>query len=335
MDTTGPSEAATALPAYGDVVEAAKRLRGVAVRTPLLEAAWLNAELGCRVLVKAEVLQRTGSFKFRGAYNRIAQLSASEKQVGVIAFSSGNHAQGVAAAAQLAGTPATVVMPATAPKIKIDRCRAYGAKVILHDGDRDSMVARTAALAKEHGFTLVRPFDDPWVIAGQGTAGLEIAEQVALLGPPPDAILIPCGGGGLTAGISLALGARLPEVPVYTVEPVGFEDTARSLAAGKRLSNEPGPATICDALLVPRPGELTFALNRKSVKKGLAVSDDAVRRAMTVLFAHFKIVVEPSGSVGLAALLSDVFHGRGKTVVVVATGGNVEPATFSEAIQAG
>ena len=335
MDAADPSETATTIPGYGDVVEAAKRLRGVAVRTPLLEASSLNDEIGARVLVKAEVLQRTGSFKFRGAYNRISQLPADEPKRGVIAFSSGNHAQGVAAASRLAERPATVVMPATAPAIKVGRCRAYGAEVVLHEGDRDSMEARTAALAEEQNLTLVRPFDDPMVIAGQGSVGLEIAEQVALLGPPPDAILIPCGGGGLTAGISLALGARLPAVPIYTVEPVGFEDTARSLAAGERLGNEPGPATICDALLVPRPGKLTFAVNRNSVKAGLAVSDDAVRRAMSALFAHLKIVVEPSGAAGLAALMSDVFDGHGKTVVVVATGGNVEPATFSEAISAG
>lgn len=319
-------------PSYADITVAAQRLRGVAVRTPLLEAPSLNAELGGRILVKAEVLQRTGSFKFRGAYNRISQLSPDEKRRGVIAFSSGNHAQGVSDAAQMMGTPATVVMPNTTPDIKVARCRGYGAEVVLHEGDRASMEARTLALAEESGRTLVRPFDDEMVIAGQGTVGAEIADQVALLGPPPEAVLVPCGGGGLSAGIALALEARLPTSRLYTVEPEGFDDTARSLAGGERVANAPGPKSICDALLVPQPGELTFAINRHRVAGGLVVSDANVRRAMAALFGHFKIVVEPGGAVGLAAVLSGTFDCRGKTVVVVATGGNVDPRVFAEAL---
>lgn len=330
------SEAAARVrtPSYADIAAAGQRLRGVAVRTPLLEAPSFNAEIGGRILIKAEVLQRTGSFKFRGAYNRISQLSPDEKQHGVIAFSSGNHAQGVAAAAQLMETTAAVVMPASTPDVKVARCRAYGAEVILHEGDRASMEARTLALAEERGLTLVPPFDDGMVIAGQGTVGAEIADQVTLLGPPPDAVLVPCGGGGLTAGIALALEARLPASRLYTVEPQGFDDTARSLKAGERLENAPGAQSICDALLVPKPGEQTFAINRRRVAEGLTVSDAAVLQAMAALFGHFKIVAEPGGAVGLAALLSGAFDGRGKTVVVVATGGNVDPQVFSEALRA-
>ena len=322
-------------PSYADIVAAGQRLRGVAVRTHLLEAPSLNAEIGGRILIKAEVLQRTGSFKFRGAYNRISQLTPEEKRRGVVAFSSGNHAQGVSAAAEIIETPATVVMPASAPGIKVARCRGYGAEVVLHDGDRASMEARTLALAEEHGLTLVRPFEDDLVIAGQGTVGTEIADQVALLGPPPDAVLVPCGGGGLTAGIALALEARLPTSQLYTVEPDQFDDTARSLKAGERLAIAPGGRSICDALLVPRPGERTFAINRRRVAGGLTVSDTAVRQAMAALFGHFKIVVEPGGAVGLAALLSGVFDCGGKTVVVVATGGNVDPQVFAGALHAG
>ena len=283
-------------PSYADIVAAGQRLRGVAVRTPLLEARSLNAELGGRILVKAEVLQRTGSFKFRGAYNRISQLSPDEIRRGVVAFSSGNHAQGVSAAAQMMEIPATVVMPDSTPDIKVARCRGYGAEVVLHQGDRASMEARTLALAEERGLTLVPPFEDGMVIAGQGTVGAEIADQVALLGPAPDAVLVPCGGGGLTAGIALALEARLPASPIYTVEPQGFDDTARSLEAGERLANAPGTQSICDALLVPQPGEQTFAINRRRVAEGLTVSDAAVLKAMAALFGHFKIVAEPLGN---------------------------------------
>lgn len=331
---TGEAAIAAQIPSYADIVAAGQRLRGVAVRTPLLETPSFNAELGGRILVKAEVLQRTGSFKFRGAYNRISRLSPDEKRCGVIAFSSGNHAQGVSAAAHLTETPATVVMPETTPDIKVARCRSYGAEVVLHDGDRASMEARTLALAEERGLTLVRPFEDEMVIAGQGTVGAEIADQVALLGPPPDAVLVPCGGGGLTAGIALALEARLPASRLYTVEPQGFDDTARSLKAGERLANAPGSQSICDALLVPQPGEQTFSINRHRVTEGLTVSDAAVRQAMAALFGHFKIVVEPGGAVGLAALLSGAFDSRGKTVVVVATGGNVDSQVFGEALRA-
>ena len=335
MTDTGALGAAPAPPAYADIEAAAGRLKGVAVRTPLLSAPTLDALAGARIFVKAEPLQRTGSFKFRGAYNCLSRLSEEQRRRGVICFSSGNHAQGVSAAAQLLGVRATVVMPAQAPHIKVERCRGYGADVVLHDGDRASMVARAEALAAAGGLALVRPFDDPAVIAGQGTVGLELAAQLAERGAHADAVLVPCGGGGLTAGIAIALERDFPGVPIHTVEPAGFDDTARSLAAGERLANAPGAASICDALLVPQPGALTFPVNLRLGARGLVVTDAAVREAMAAAFAHLKIVVEPGGAVALAAVLSDVLDCRGKTVAVIASGGNVEPAVFAEALSSG
>lgn len=321
-------------PAYADIEAAAERLHGVAVRTPLLSASALDELAGARVFVKAEPLQRTGSFKFRGAYNCLSCLREDERRRGVVCFSSGNHAQGVSAAAQLLGAPATVVMPATAPPVKAERCRGYGAAVILHDGDRASMVARAEKLAADDGLALVRPFDDPAVISGQGTVGLELAAQLGGRGAHPDAVLVPCGGGGLTAGIAIVLERELPGVPIHTVEPEGFDDTARSLAAGERLAVVPGATSICDALLVPQPGAVTFPINHRLAARGLSVTDATVRRAMAAAFTHLKIVVEPGGAVALAAVLSGALDLRGKTVAVIASGGNVEPRMFAEAFTA-
>lgn len=331
MDGT---DAFPAPPVYADIEAAAARLRGVAVPTPLLAAPTLDEIAGAHIFVKAEVLQRTGSFKFRGAYNCISQLSEEQRRRGVVCYSSGNHAQGVSAAARLLGAPATVVMPVAAPAIKVERCRGYGAEVILQEGDREAMVARAEQVAADWGLALVRPYDDPAVIAGQGTTGLELAAQLAERGVRPDAILIPCGGGGLTAGIAIALERDLPGAAIHTVEPDGFDDTARSLAAGKRLANEPGATTICDALLPPEPGVLTFPINDRLAVSGLSVTDEAVQQAMAAAFAHLKIVVEPGGAVALAAVLSGVFPCRGETVAVIATGGNVEPAAFAAALKA-
>ncbi len=319
-------------PTYDDIVDAAACLRGVAVRTPLLEAALLNERAGARVFVKAEMLQKTGSFKLRGAWNRIGRLADSQKKNGVLCFSSGNHAQAVASSARLAGTTATVLMPATAPALKVARCRAFGATVILHDGDRYSMVARANDIAEAEGRILVPPFDDPLVIAGQGTVGLEIAEDLAAADIVPDAVLVPCGGGGLMAGTAIAIKERFPDADLYGVEPVGFDDTVRSLAAGSPVANEPGARTICDALMVPEPGAITFAVNRALLTGALAVDDDAVRGAMAAAFEHLKIVTEPGGAVALAALLSGAIDLRGKTVAVVASGGNVDPSIFAAAI---
>jgi threonine dehydratase len=317
------------LPELADVEAAALRLRGVVRRTPLLESDALNELVGGRLLCKAECLQRTGSFKLRGAYNTISQLEGQP----VVAWSSGNHAQGVAAAARLLGVPATIVMPADAPAIKIANTRALGAKIRLYDRQREVREEIGAEIAQRTGAAVVRPYDDPRIIAGQGTAGLEAAAQLRAQGTAVDAALLPCGGGGLIAGCSIALAAAFPEAAIYAVEPQGFDDTARSLAAGERVANAPGGQSFCDALLAPMPGELTFALHRRYLAGGLAVSDAEVRRAMAAAFSHLKVVVEPGGAVALAAVLSGCFDARGRTVLVVLSGGNVDAGLFAEVLR--
>jgi threonine dehydratase len=319
-------------PGIEDIRAAARRLDGHAVVTPLLESPLLNARLGGRLLVKAETLQRTGSFKFRGAYNTLAQLDAAQRRGGVVAYSSGNHAQGVAAAAQLLGMPAVIVMPADAPAIKVANTRGYGAEVVLYDRYRESREEIGGRIAGERGAALVPPFDDPRVIAGQGTAGLEIAAQARALGARLDAVIIPCSGGGLVAGCAVALAAECPDVAVYAAEPAGFDDTRRSLAAGERVANDPGAHSICDALLVALPGELTFPINRRLLAGGLAVGDDEVLGAMATAFADLKLVVEPGGAAALAAVLSGKIDVKQRTVAVIASGGNVDAATFAHAL---
>jgi threonine dehydratase len=319
-------------PTFADVEAAAARLAGRAVVTPLLEFPVLDDEVGGRVLIKPEVLQRTGSFKFRGAYNKISQLPETKRPAGVVAYSSGNHAQGVAAAARLLGVPATIVMPADAPAIKIENTRGHGAEVLLYDRYREAREEVAARLVAERGATLVRPYDDPDIIAGQGTCGLEIARQAAALGRRLDTLLVCCGGGGLTAGLALAMTELSPGTAIYTVEPAGFDDTARSLAAGRRVSNDAGASSICDALLAPTPGELTFAINRDRVAGGLAVTEDETRAAMAYAFRHLKLVVEPGGAVALAALLAGKIETRGKTSALTLSGGNVDPDFFATVI---
>jgi threonine dehydratase len=319
----GPS-----LPAFADVEAAAERLAGWAVRTPLLNAPALDARVGGRILLKAETLQRTGSFKFRGAFNRIGQIPEANRPAGMVSYSSGNHAQGAAAAAALLRVPATIVMPADAPAIKLANTRGYGAEVVLYDRMTEVREEIGAELAARRGATIVRPYDDPGIIAGQGTCGLEIARQAAALDARLDALLVCCGGGGLTAGCALALAELSPETAVYTVEPEGFDDTARSLAGGARVSNDPAARSFCDALLMPTPGELTFAINRRLLAGGLAVSDAEVAAAMVYAFKTLKLVVEPSGAVALAALLAGRFDARGKTVALTLSGGNVDPEAY-------
>ena len=323
------------LPTFADVQAAAGRLRGRAVVTPLLESPLLNEELGVRVLVKAEALQRTGSFKFRGAYNHISRLAEAGRCRGVVAYSTGNHAQGVAAAARLAATPALIVMPADAPEVKLNNTRAWGAEVVFYDRDRDSREEIAGQIADERGLALVPPFDHPWTIAGQGSVGLELAEQAAALGAELDAVLVPCGGGGLISGCALALAERAPHAAIYAVEPTGFDDTACSLAAGARQHIRVGAQSFCDALLAPMPGELTFAINRKLLAGGLVVDDDEVARAMRLAFRHLKLVLEPGGAVALAAVAAEKLDCRGKTVAVVASGGNVDAETFAAALNRG
>lgn len=320
-------------PQYEDIKAAAARISGVAVRTPLLESAALNEAVGGRVLLKAEILQRTGSFKFRGAYNFISQLDDDQRRRGVAAYSSGNHAQGVAAAAALLGAPATIVMPADAPNIKLDNTRALGATVVTYDRHSEPREEITARIAAESGATIVPPYDHPWTIGGQGTVGLEIATQAAEIGALPDAVLVCCGGGGLTAGVATVFAEMAPSTQIHTVEPNGFDDTAQSIATGQLVSNQPGAHSICDALLAPMPGTLTLSINSRLVTSGLAVSDDDVRRAMIFAWQKLKLVVEPGGAVALAAVLSGAMECKDRTIAVVLSGGNVDAALFSEIIQ--
>ena len=322
-------------PTYADIAQAASRIAGHAVLTPLLQSPALDAHVGGRVLIKPETLQRTGSFKFRGAYNKISRLIESGRRPSrIVAYSSGNHAQGVAAAAALHGLPATIVMPKDAPAIKIANTRGYGAEVVTYDRYTESREDVAARIAAQPGTELIRPYDDSDIIAGQGTAGREIAAQAAALGFQPTALYLPTGGGGLTAGVALALATDCPDCAVNAVEPADFDDTGRSLKSGKRVSNDPNARSICDALLAPTPGELTFRLNSQLLRGALSVSDDEVRRAMAYAFEWLKLVVEPGGSVALAALLAGKIDAKGRTIVIVLSGGNVDPDQFAEALRA-
>ncbi len=312
---------------------AAARLDGHARRTPLLGSPFLDEIAGRRVLVKSECLQHTGSFKYRGARAALTALDPATRARGVIAFSSGNHAQGVALAARELGVAALIVMPSDAPKLKIANTRALGAEVVLYDRateDRDAIGAR---LAGERGLTLVKPFDEPEVIAGQGTVGLEIAAQAAAMGIERAEVLVPCGGGGLTSGIALALEAEAPGFRVRPCEPEGFDDTRRSLAAGEIRTNAQMTGSICDAIVTPSPGKLTFPIMHRLCGPGLAVSDNDCLHAMALAFTRLKIVIEPGGAVALAAAL---WHGDDltrDTAIVVASGGNVDAALFREALE--
>ncbi len=320
----------TDLPVRADVLRAAERLAGVAVRTPLLRSDLLDALTGGRILLKPETLQRTGSFKIRGAYNRLKQLAESGRAAGgVVAFSSGNHAQGVAAAARLLGMKAAIVMPSDAPALKIENTRRLGGEVILYDRWAEDREAISARLAAERGATVVPSFDDAGVIAGQGTVGLEMEADAGALGLALDAVYVPASGGGLVAGIGLALD---PATELYSVEPAALDDHARSLAAGERTANDPAARSICDALLAPIPGEMTFALNRKRLAGGLTASDDEVLHAISFAFAVLKLVIEPGGAVALAALLAGRIDARGRTVGIVLSGGNVAPDIFARAL---
>lgn len=320
------------LPTYADVEAAAERLAGIARRTPLLESDLLNERIGGRLLVKAEPLQRTGSFKFRGAYNAISNVIDRDGKRPVVAFSSGNHAQGVALAAKLLGVPATIVMPSDAPLIKQRNTEAYGAELRLLDRYRDSREEIGAEIAASSGAALIKPYDDPDVIAGQGTVGLEIVEQANDLGALPDAVLTCCGGGGLTAGCALVLKEDNADYPIYTVEPEAYDDTKLSLEAGERRAIEPGTPTLCDALLAPTPGEITFGVNKSRIAGGLTISDEDALNAMALAFETLKLVLEPGGAAALAAVLSGKIEAEGRTLAVVASGGNVDPAVFAKAL---
>lgn len=313
-----------------DIEAAAGRLAGVSVRTPLLQNHALDEAAGGKVLIKPECLQVTGSFKIRGAYNFLSQLTPEEAAKGVVAFSSGNHAQGVAAAGSLLDVKTAIVMPEDAPRAKLENTRRLGGEVITYDrytGDREALAREIAA---ERGAVVVPSYDHDFIIAGQGTVGLEITEQCAELGVEPDQVLVSCGGGGLIAGSATALKARWPELSVHTVEPEGFDDTARSLVSGHRESIDESARSICDALQAHTPGNLTFSINQRLLDKGLVVSDDEVREAIRFAFRNLKIVVEPGGSVALAAVLAGKIDTRAKTTVIVISGGNVDGEMFAE-----
>ncbi len=328
----GEMDAPVALPTAADVDEAARRLAGVALHTPLLTSAALDAMTGGRIFLKAETLQHTGSFKFRGAYNKLAAIPPERRAAGVVAFSSGNHAQGVAAAARLLGMRCVIVMPHDAPRAKLERTAALGAEVVLYDRAHDDREAIANDIAARRGAVLVPPYDDALIIAGQGTAGREIVEDLGALGLLPDVVVVTASGGGLTAGIALAIKARVPSAALYTAEPQGFDDHARSFRSGRREENAALTGTICDALMARMPGKLTFAINRSLVGAGVVASDREVAAAVAFAFAELKLVVEPGGAVALAALMTGKVDVKNKIGVAVLSGGNVDPEVFSRLV---
>ena len=317
---------------FEDVQDAARRLDGHAVVTPLLRNDALDEAVGGRVFVKAECLQRTGSFKFRGAYNRLCRLTEDERPAGVVAFSSGNHAQGVADAARLLEMPAVIVMPSDAPRVKLQATRGMGAEVVLYDRMTQSREAIAAKIAEERGAVVVPAFDDFHVVAGQGTAGLEAVRQLEDAGVSADVLLCPASGGGLLAGVNLVFETLSPETMAYVVEPEGYEDHALSLAAGEPTAIKPGRMSLCDALMAPRPGDIPFAINKRRLKGAFAVSDDEALAAMAFAFRHLKLVLEPGGAVALAAVLTHKLELEGRSALVIASGGNVDPNVFRLAL---
>jgi len=316
----------TDLPTFEDVKAATARIKGVVTRTSLLRSVELDRATGGNIFVKPECLQLTGAFKLRGAYNGLSALGEEEKKRGVVAFSSGNHGQAVAYAARLLGISATIVMPETAPKIKIEKTRSHGPKIVLYDPEKEDREVLARAIAEQGGQTVVPSFDDPYIIAGQGTAALEVIKDA----PSLDAYLTPAGGGGLLAGAVLAFEQLSPETRLYSAEPESHNDHQRSFAAGKRVRLENPAPTICDALLPLTPGEMTFAINSRHVAGGVTVSDDEVRSAMRFAFENLKIVAEPGGAAALAAVLAGKVETKGKSIAVMISGGNVDPAFFRE-----
>lgn len=324
------------LPTFQDIVSSAKRIKGNAVLTPLMESPFLNKMVGGRLLIKAENLQRTGSFKFRGAYNRISRIEAKDRKNGVVAYSSGNHAQGVAAAAQMFDIPATIVMPRDAPTIKIENTKFYGAEIVFYE--RNQPKNRTffaEKIVKDTGATLVRPFDDRWLLAGQGTVGLEMVEQAKEMNASLDMVIVPCGGGGLVSGIATALAELSPASDIYAVEPEDFDDTYRSLKSGQIESIDPNAKSICDALLSASPGHMTMAICSKLLKGVLTISDEQAENAMRHAFSRLKLVLEPGGAAALAAPLSGKIDVHGKTIGIVCSGGNVDADIFRQALATG
>jgi threonine dehydratase len=323
------AEAAT----FEDILDAAGRQDGQVVETPLLRSDALDEATGARVWVKADCLQRTGSFKFRGAFNKISRLSAEERAAGVVAYSSGNHAQAVAFAARLVGARALIVMPSNAPGVKIAQTKAYGAEVVLYDRVKESREEIAERICADRGAVLVRPFDDPLIIAGQGTAGLEAARQLEARGVRADVLACPASGGGLIAGVGLAFERLSPETKLYAVEPEGYDDTARSLREGRRVTVEEPKPCILDALLTPTPGELTFPINQRLLSGAAAVSEDEALAAVSFAARHMKLVVEPGGAAPLAAAMHGKLEIEGRTVLLIASGGNIDPDLLVRALR--
>ena len=321
-------------PTPADVLAAAERLRGHIVRTPVIRNPLLDELAGGAVLLKPECLQRTGSFKLRGGTNAVLQLGPAQRRAGVVTYSSGNHGQAVACAGAAAGTAVTVFMPADAPAVKIDSTRRWGAEIVLYNRATEDRAALAAAHVARTGATLIPPYDHPHVIAGQGTLVLELAEDAAEAGLGLDALLVCTGGGGLVAGCALAVQHASPGTAVWAVEPEGSDDTARSLRSGRIESNAPGASTLCDSLLSPAPGALTFSINHARLKGGLVVTDAEVLAAMRFAFTHLKLVLEPGGAVALAAILAGKLETRGRTVAAVLSGGNVDAGVFERALAA-
>lgn len=323
-----------ALPTIDDVQSAAERLAGVAVRTPLISNQRLDEITGGRIFLKPEPLQRTGSFKFRGAYNRISRIPEDQRAGGVVACSSGNHAQGVAAAAALMGMRSVIVMPKDAPAMKRNRTIAFGGEVVQYDREHDDRDAIAGSIAAERGAVFVPPYDDFYIIAGQGTVGLEIAEDFSARGLAPDVVVANASGGGLVSGIALAVKHRFPEARVMTAEPAGFDDHARSFRSGGRERNERVSGSICDALLAATPGRLTFEISSRIVGEGVSATDEEVARAVAFAFEELKIVVEPGGAVALAAVLAGKLDLKGKVAAIVLSGGNVDGELFARCLAA-
>jgi threonine dehydratase len=319
-------------PTAADITAAQELLAGVAVRTPLVNFPVLDDRLEGTVFLKLETLQRTGSFKFRGAYNKVSSIPDEKRPGGVVAYSSGNHAQGVAASARLLGMRATIVMPTDAPKAKRERTKALGAEIVPYDREKEDRKEIGERIARERGATLVPPYDDPLIIAGQGTIGAEIVEDLAALGLKPEIGVVGASGGGLAAGVALGIKTRVPETALYAVEPEGFDDTLRSFKSGKHETNARLSGTICDALMSGTPGQLTFPITRELIGQGFTVSDAEVATAMCYAFEELKLVVEPGGAVSLAALLAGKLDVKGKVTVAILSGANVDAELFAKIV---